>query len=44
MWKDCIESIMKYEVDWDRHAQGDAAEGPVVCVSREEVHQPLDEM
>ena len=32
-----MERIMKEENDLDRNAQGEAVEGPVVCVSREEV-------
>ena len=29
---------------WDHNVEGDAVEGPVVCVSREEVLQALNEM
>ena len=43
MWKDYIERIMNEENDWDRYVEGDAVEGPVVCVSREEVLQALNE-
>ena len=32
------------ENDWDCNAEEDAIEGPVVCVSREEVLQALIEM
>ena len=32
------------ENDWDCTEEGDAVEGPVVCVAREEVHQALNEM
>ena len=39
-----MEKTMNDENDWDRNVQGDAAEGPVVCVSREEVLQALNEM
>ena len=35
---------MTEENDWDRNVEGDTAEGPVVCVSREEVLQALNEM
>ena len=35
--------IMNEENDWDRNVEGDAVEGPVVCVSREEVLQALNE-
>ena len=39
-----MEGIMSEENDWDRTAEEDAVEGPVVCVSREEVLQALNEM
>ena len=39
-----MERIMNEENDLDRNVEGDAAEGPVVCVSREEVLQALSEM
>ena len=38
VWKDCMERIIN---DWDRNVEGDAVEGPVVCVSRVEVLQSL---
>ena len=44
VWKDYMERIMNKENDWDRNVEGDAVEGPVVCVSREEVLQALSEM
>ena len=44
VWKDYMERIMNEENDWDRNAEGDAVEGPVVCVCREEVLQALHEM
>ena len=44
VWKDYIERIMKKENDWDRNVEGDAVEGPVVCASREDVLQALNEM
>ena len=44
VWKDCMEGIMNDENDWDRNVEGDAVEGRVVCVSREEVLQALNEM
>ena len=31
------------EIDWDHNVEGDAVEGSVVCVCREEVFQALDE-
>ena len=43
VWKNYMESFMNEENDWD-HDLGDAVEGPVVCVYREEVLQALDEM
>ena len=42
--KDYMERFMKEENDWDHNVEGDAVEGAVVCVSREEVLQALDEM
>ena len=35
---------MNEENDWDHNVDGDAVEGPVVGVSREEVLQALNEM
>ena len=35
---------MNKENDWDRNVEGDAVEGPVVWVSREDVLQALNEM
>ena len=35
-WKDYMERIMNEENDWDRSVEGDAVEGPIVCVGREE--------
>ena len=37
VWKDYMERIMNEEKDRDRNVEGDAVEGPVVCVIREEV-------
>ena len=42
--KDYMERIMNEENEWDYNVEGDAVEGPVVCVSREEVLQTLNEM
>ena len=39
-----MEEIMYEENYWDRNVDGDAVQGPVVCVSREEVLQALSEM
>ena len=44
VWKNYIESIMNEENDWDHNVKGDAVEGPVVCLSREEVLQALNEI
>ena len=44
VWTDYMESIMNEENDWDHNVEGVAVEGPVVCVSREEVLQVLNEM
>ena len=34
VWMDYMERVMNKENDWDRNVEGDAVEGPVVCVSR----------
>ena len=39
-----MERIMNEENDWDHNLEGDAVEGPVVCVSRDELLQALNEM
>ena len=44
VWKDYVERIMNEVNDWDHKVEGDAVEGPVVLVSREEVLQALCEM
>ena len=44
VWKDYMQWIMNDENYWDHSVEGDAVEGPVVCVSREEVLQALNEM
>ena len=44
VWKDCMERIMNEENVWDYDVDGDALEGLVVCVSREEVLHALNEM
>ena len=44
VWKNYIERIMNEENDWDHNVEGDAVEGPVVCVSREDELQALNEM
>ena len=35
---------MNEENDWDHNVEGDAEEGPVVCASREEELQALNEI
>ena len=44
VWKDYMERIMNEENDWDHNVEGDEVEGPLVCVSREEMLQALNEM
>ena len=39
-----MERFMNEENDWDHNVEGDAVEGPVGCVSREEVLQALNEI
>ena len=39
-----MEKIMNEGNVWDRYVEGDAVEGPVVCVCREEVLQALSKM
>ena len=34
VWKDYMKRITNEENDWDHDVEGDAVEGPVVCVSR----------
>ena len=43
VWKDYMERILNEENDWDHNVE-DAVEGQVICVSREEVMQALNEM
>ena len=42
--KDYMERIMNKENDWHRNVEGDAVEGPVVRVSREEVLLALNKI
>ena len=44
VWKDYVERIMNEENNCDRNVDGDVVEGPVHCVSIEEVLQALNEM
>ena len=44
VWKDCMERIMNEENECDHNVEGDAVEGPAVCISREEVLQALNDM
>ena len=41
--KDHMKTIMNEENDWHHNVEGDAVEGPVVCVRREEVLLALNE-
>ena len=44
VWKDNMVGIMNEDNDWNLNVEGDAVEGPIVCVCREEVLQELNEM
>ena len=44
VWKDNMERMMDEESEWDHDVDGDEVEGQVVCVSREEVLQALNEI
>ena len=44
VWNVYVERIMNEENDWDHNVEGDAVEGPVVCVGREEMLLALREM
>ena len=44
VWKDYMKRTMNEENDWDHNVEGDAAESPEVCESREEVDQAINEM
>ena len=39
-----MERIMNEENDWDHNVEGDAVEGPVISVCREEVLQALNKI
>ena len=43
VWKDYMERIVNEENYWENNVEGDAVEGPVASVSREEVLQALNE-
>ena len=43
VWKDYVERIVIEESDLDHNVEGYAVEGAVVCVSREEVLQALND-
>ena len=43
VWEDYMERIMNDVNDWDHNVERDAIEGQVVCVSRGEVLQALNE-
>ena len=44
VWKEYMERITNEENDWDHNVEEDGVEGPVVCVSKEEVLQALNEL
>ena len=44
VWKDYMERIMNEENHWDCNVEGDAVEGPVVYVCREDVLQAPSEV
>ena len=44
VWKNYMERVLSDENDWDHNVEGDAVEGPVICISREEVFRALNEM
>ena len=44
LYKHYVERIMNEENVWDDNVEGDAVEGSVVCVGREEVLQALNEI
>ena len=44
VWKDYMERIMNEKNDWDHNVDGDAVEGPVVCVGRGQVLLALSDM
>ena len=44
VWKDCVERIMNKDNDCNHSVKRDAVEGPVICLSREEVLPTLNEI
>ena len=44
VWKDYMERIVNEENYWDLNVEGDAVEGSVVCISREEVLHAVNEI
>ena len=44
VWKDYLEMIVNEQNDWDHNVEADEVESPVVCVSREEALQALNDM
>ena len=44
VWKEYMESVMNDENDCDHNVEGDAVEGPTICVCREEVLQALNKV
>ena len=44
VWKDYIKMILNEENYWDHNVEGDAVEGPMICIGNEGVLQALNEM
>ena len=44
VWKDYMERIINEDNDWDHNVEGEAVEGPVACVGRDNVLQALNEI
>ena len=44
VWKDYMERIINEGNDWDHNVEGYTVEGKVICVSRKDVLQALNEM
>ena len=44
VWNDYMEGVLTEESDWDHNVEGDAVEGPVVCVNSEKMLQALNEV
>ena len=44
VWKDFLNKMMSGQNGWDHDVEGNVVDGPVECVSRDEVVQALNEM